>query len=223
MLLTFRKKTRGGVLHFSYFGFNDGSLLPSSDSEAVHGWHERGSAGEAQSKVLAEVLSPGVTGIRIRRVETATEVCRQHLSLASAILALKAEGFEVLEVLSADRLHGYSLRLGSDLLLAARSVETSETRIIAVYFHPMVAAFVGTVDVSSESFSHTYFDYQLFDNFLDASLCESIESCLHFRSLWLGTHVIHGSLLILLKHHEKTEKTPACTAFYSIDLYGILF
>ena len=44
----------------------------------------------------------------------------QQLALPCSLLALKSEGFEVLEVLSADRLHGFGLRVAFDLLLAVR-------------------------------------------------------------------------------------------------------
>eukprot|EP00913_Durusdinium_trenchii_P019249 g18091.t1 len=127
-----------GLLRLSYFGLNDGSFVPSE--APPHGWHERDSDGDQRGRSAAPLLAPILGNMRQNNLVTCFTMASQQLALPCSLLALKSEGFEVLEVLSADRLHGFGLRVAFDLLLAVRSVKTLETCIVAAYFHPMMTA-----------------------------------------------------------------------------------
>ena len=163
-------KYKKNTLHLAFYGFNDGSFVPFT--EAPHGWHARNSHGDQLGKQAAPLFQPRVN-VRQNLPVDCLQTSNQQLALPCAILALQAEGYQVLEVLAAERLHGFGLRAGIDLLLAVKSLQTLKTCVAAVYFHPLMTgdAF-GIGDM--EKFSHRHFDRHLFEDVLDAALCEHI-------------------------------------------------
>ena len=162
-------KYEKSTLHLAFSGFNDGSFVPFP--EAPHGWHARNSHGDQLGKQAAPLFWP--VNVRQNLPVDCFQTSNQQLALPCAILALQAEGYQVLEVLAADRLHGFGLRAGIDLLLAVKSLQTLKTSIAAVYFHPLMTGGAFGID-NMEKFSHQHFDHNLFEDVLDAALCEHI-------------------------------------------------
>ncbi|CAE7751062.1 unnamed protein product [Symbiodinium sp. CCMP2592] len=166
-----------GVLKFSYVIFNNGSYMPVENPPL--GWLPPGSLGDADGKHAAPLLRPIRAGGWRPSVDCFM-TSSQNLALPCAILALQSEGYEVMEVVAADRLHGYGVRAGFDLVLAVKSLKTLQTSVLPVYFHPLMTSAATTID-DMNTFSRRYFDNRLFDDYLDAAVCESVQ---HVLVLW---------------------------------------
>ena len=164
-------KYEKNTLHLAFSGFNDGSFVPFT--AAPHGWHARNSHGDQLGKQAAPLFRPRVNVPQNLPVDC-FQTSNQQLALPCAILALQAEGYQVLEVLAAERLHGFGLRAGIDLLLAVKSLQTLKTCVVAVYFHPLMTGGAFGMGKYMEKFSHQLFDRHLFEDVLDAALCEHI-------------------------------------------------
>eukprot|EP00438_Fugacium_kawagutii_P008582 Skav214147 [mRNA] locus=scaffold1645:228501:231106:- [translate_table: standard] len=171
-------KFQNGVLNFTYSIFNDGSYVPVTDPP--RGWYARNSASDEDGRHSAPLLAPRRNVAAVNPRVSCFETSSQQLALPCAILALKSEEFEVMEVLAADRLHGFGLRAGFDLILAVKSGKTLKTSLIGVYFHPLMTSGAFNID-DMDKFSHQYFDGRIFDDLLDAAVCEHIH---HVLVMW---------------------------------------
>ena len=167
-------KFEDGTLKFTYNIFNNGSYEPVENAPC--GWFARASPGDGDGKYSAPLLAPSRNIGRHQRV-TCFQASEQHLALPCAILALKSENFQVMEVLAADRLHGFGLRVGFDLILAVKSLKTLKSFVIGVYFHPLMTSDAFNI-ADMDALSHRYFDGKLFDNLLDAAVCNNIPQVL---------------------------------------------
>ena len=168
-------KHEKGILQFDYFGFNDGFLPPDTPPQ---GWQAKDSHGDLRGRRAAPLLSPAAVRVGPNHFVSCFTASTQSLALPCSILALKSEGLEVVEVVSAGSLHGSALRVGFDLLLAVQSVKTLKVGLVAVFFHPLMTHAATTVDASSKEFSQRHFDHMLFMDLLDASACQHVDQVL---------------------------------------------
>ena len=157
-----------GCLTFSYYAYTGTFQAEPGD----HGWHERDSQID---KAKQEVLLSPEGGCHHPYVRSRSVVARQ-LALPCAMTVLQRQGLELLEVLAADSLHGFGLRLGCDLVLATRSKES--TSLVAVYFHLFQLPYAAKLDMFDKDFSNRYFGRGVFMSNLDAAVADKISQVL---------------------------------------------
>lgn len=168
-----------GIFTFNYYLFQNGSFKAPSmeDANAPYGWHGADSLTDKMALSVSPVLGP--RGWSRHNFVRPRSVTAQQLSLPCALAALQREGLTVAEVLGAERLHGHALRLGCDLLLAAR--DGSSSSLVAVYFHLLQLPFAAKIDALGKDFSDRYLGHAVFMSSLDAAIVQNVT---HVLVLW---------------------------------------